>query len=260
MPEEPGSLQSLSDWEVNSVRATTFIGPDFDVHPEIPWWNQVVENDAEESHIRRSVGELQESGVFEHKRLVLDIKPGRADWRLSALPGLPGELPELVPTIGPLDGVLTAFLKLTDRWLAVCPPVTRMAFGAILVKPVTDRETGYSSISRLLPRVEIDPENSFDFLYQINRPRTSLSGIVGLRLNRLSKWSVLATTMVQVAPSGGGGRLVRETRQPRFFCRLELDMSTDSEFSGDFSGDNTRTVFHELADLGREIAEEGDIQ
>jgi len=258
MPEEPDGLQSLSDWEVNSVRATTFIGPDFDVHPKIPWWNQVVEKDAEESRSRRSVGELQESGAFEGKRLVLDIKPGRADWRLSALPGPPGELPDLVPTIGPLDDVLTTFLKLTDRWLDVCPPVTRIAFGAILVKPATDRETGYSAISRLLPRVDIDPENSFDFLYQINRPRTSSSGISGLRLNRLSKWSVLATFLLQVAAGGGGGGLVRDTRQPQFFCRLELDMSTDANFSEEFSRDKMRPIFQELVDLGREIAEEGD--
>ena len=260
MPEEQEALQSVGGWEVNTLRATTFVGPDFNVHPEISWWTQVVENDAEESRSRRSVGELQESGVFEGKRLVLDIKPGRVDWNLSALPGPPDELPEMLPTIGPLNDVLTSFLRLTSKWLDVCPPASRIAFGAILIKPVPDRETGYSAISELLPTVEIDPENSFDFHYQINRPRTSLSGITGLRLNRLAKWSVAATFRLQVGAGVGGRGVVHDAEQPRFFCRLELDMNTDSEFSEGFSRDNMRPVFHELVDLGRQIAEGGDIR
>jgi len=258
MPEEPEGLQSLSDWEVNIVRATTFVGPDFNVHPEISWWKQIVENEAEESRSRHSTGELVESGVFEGRRLVLDIKPGRADWRLTALAGPPDELPEVLPTIGPLDDVLTSFLRLTGSWLDVCPAVTRLAFGAVLVKPVTDRKTGYSAIATLLPKVDIDPENSSDFLYQINRPRPSLSGISGLILNRLSKWSVLSTILLRVAVGGGGGS-IQDARQPQFFCRLELDMNTDSDFRGDFSKDNMGSVFQELVDLGREIAKKGDI-
>ena len=247
----------MSEWELNAIRATTFVGPDFDVQPGISWWNQVVGNDSEESRNRHSTGELQESGVFEGKRLALDIKPGRVDWNLSAMAGPPNELPEILPTIGPLDDVLPPFLRLTEKWLDLCPTVTRMAFGAVLIKPVPDRETGYSEIDTLLPDVKIDSENSFDFLYQINRPRTS-SGISGLKLNRLTKWGVLATSLLQVAAGAGGAR-VQDTQHPRFFCRLELDMNTALEFSGDFSKHNTRSVFRELVDLGREIAEKGDI-
>ena len=260
MPDEPEGRQSLIDWEVSTIRVTAFAGADLDVHPEAgSWWTQVVESDAEESRSRPGVGEIQESGIFEGKRLVLDIKPGRVDWHLSALPGLPDEQPEIVPTIGPLNDVLTSFTRLTDRWLGICPPLTRMAFGAVLVKPVTDRETGYSTIDELLPKVDIDPENSFDFLYKINRPRTSMSGISGLILNRLSTWSVLATFLLQVGAGSGGGGVIRDAQQPRFFCRLELDMSTDTNFQEGFSGENTRVVFRELVELGREIAEGGDL-
>ena len=259
MPEEQEALQSFRGWEVNTLRLTTFVGPDFDVHPDIPWWNQVVEHDAEESRSRRSTGELLESGSFEGKQLVLDIKPGRADWRFSALAGPPGELPEVLPTIGPLDDLLPPFLKLTEKWLEVCPTVTRMAFGVVLIKPVPDRETGYSVIDTFLPDINIDPENSFDFLYQINRPRNSRSGIGGLKRNRLSKWGVLATTLVKVTGGGGGAGIMQNAQPLRFFCRLELDMSTDLEFSEGFSRDNRPAVFRELVDLGHQIAEEGDI-
>src|SRR5208282_50763 len=68
------------------------------------------------------------------------------------------------------------------------PPAIRLAYGAILLQPVDNRETGYLRLGELASAVKIDPKSE-DFFYQINRPRESTT-LKNMRLNRLSKWSV----------------------------------------------------------------------
>jgi len=130
------------------------------------------------------------------------------------------------------------------RWLAGCPPLQRLAFGAVLTRPVDDLLTGYRQISDYLPFVQLDPESSSDFSYQINRPRNS-TVISGLRINRFSRWSV--------------ARVFASTFDTQIGCRVELDINTAQEFQGELPQEKLPVIIQELVDLGKEIAENGDI-
>ncbi len=258
MPQELDPLPGGSKWEAGSLRATTFILPGAEVAGTESWWGKVVGEGPEETTSRPRAGQLQQVGVFEGKRLALVIQPGRVDWNFLVALGSPDEVPERLLTMGPFPHALDPFLKVALKWLDICPAATRLAFGAVLLRPVADRQTGHTELSRLLPSIPIDPSNSSDFLYQINRPRMSASGVGGLKINRLTKWSVMQAGFVQLAVGAELGATL-SSGPLQFGCRLELDINTAAELSGEIPKDKIRSVFEELVSLGREIANRGDI-
>ena len=112
-------------------------------------------------------------------------------------------------------------------------------------------------LTQILPDIPIDTENSIDFLYQINRPRMS-TNIKGLSINRLMKWAVVRLGLIRFAVRADGQTL--STNLPyQFACRLELDISTDAEFSGVFNSDSLNAVFDEMVSIAKEISANGDI-
>jgi hypothetical protein len=140
--------------------------------------------------------------------------------------------------------------------LVHAPPSKRLAFGCVLTHPAEDRAEGYRWIANLLPSITLDPERSFDFNYAINRPRPTHTDIDGLVINRLSKWSVAKLRSIHLQLSQGPKALLA----PELIaCRLEVDINTAPEFSGEFSANNSEPIVYELIELGTEIATAGEL-
>ncbi len=204
---------------------------------------------------RARQGILRQEGQLEDKRLILTSQPGRINWLFAAIE----DKEEMaLPIIGSFDEMFEVFSPLMLRWFEsdTCPPLSRLAFGAVLLSPVDAKELGYQQLNGLLPSIELDTEGISDFLYQINRPRDTTLQIEGLQINRLSKWSVV--TLRQVNFILGQTSVRTSQRQEVFACRLELDMNTHQDFNGELLPEQLPEVFNELIDLGREIANEGD--
>ncbi len=106
--------------------------------------------------------------------------------------------------------------------------------------------------------MQLDPTSS-DFSYQINRPRISGSGIPDLKINRLSKWSV-ASWRLEEWSLGPQTTVKTLEGQEAFSCRLELDINTAADFSGEITSQSLASIFAEQINLGAEIAEHGDIK
>ena len=96
------------------------------------------------------------------------------------------------------------FVTLMSRWLEfdTGPSLRRLAFGAVLLHPAENRVEGYRKIQPYLQHVTMQPEESSDFLYQINRPREAEVAISGLQINRVSKWSVGRMQLITVDAAG----------------------------------------------------------
>jgi hypothetical protein len=199
-----------------------------------------------------------EEGPYLGGTLTLQIQSDRVDWILNA--AAEQEMESIEPAVlGPFPDVLGAFVKPLAQWLTTSGAVNRLAFGAILMQPVAGRETGYEQLAAYLSQaVKIDPRGSSDFVYQINRPRTS--GVEpNLRINRLSKWAVLLATTYRVAvtPRGVAGTTMVPSASA---CRLELDINTAPTGDGaDLARDALPRLLNELVTLGQEIATRGDV-
>ena len=137
-----------------------------------------------------------------------------------------------------------------------CPELQRLAFGAVLLQPVEDRISGYSLLDAYLPTVNLDGEGSQGFLYQINRPRRG--AIEDQPINRLCKWSVQTRTIAGMMIEGQGIQPLPSGAHTSMSCRLELDINTNGDFTGKFSGEKALEVLRILRDFAIEIATEGD--
>jgi hypothetical protein len=188
---------------------------------------------------------------------MLGVEPTRIDWLYTPLVDEKQESEGFL-TIGPLHDAIGVFAPLMNRWfeLETCPAVQRLAFGAVMLQPVQDQQTGYQRIMEYLPSVQIDTDNSSDFTYQINRKRNSRV-IPGLSINRLSRWYVVGQQhiSIQIPPA-----LAQQSLGPIYHaCRLELDINTVHEFQGEFRRGQLSSLFQELIDFAAEIANRGDI-
>lgn len=248
---------SLTAWQVETLRLTAFPSPAAQV-TEPTWWTDLVGEPPETRILHPRKGGWQEKGPFKGGKLVLRVQPNRIDWLFTPVNDQEQEV-ESFPTIGSFPESLDVFLPLMVRWfdLETCPPVQRLAFGAVLLQPVEDRQAGYRQISPYLPSVQLDPEGSSDFSYRINRPRDSSSGIIGLRINRLSRWSVATWRAAEF--SVGPALVGYFPGEEHYACRLELDINTVPDFQGELHREQLPQIFEELVDVGKEIATEGDI-
>lgn len=250
--------QHLGEWQIESVRVTFFLSEALaDVEPGL--WTRLMGSHPETSTSQPRRGGFREEGPLDSNQLILQSARGRVDLALAPQPRedvlfpLVGQFPE------PRKEFDTAVHKLVE---IVKGSVQRVAFGLILRLPVASREEGYRSLTSYMHNVRIDPETSSDFLYQINRKRTVPVGDSTYRINRLSKWSVIAvvrTSLSAVEGSAVIGIGVRQASEAVFASSLELDMSTISESEAKISPEHVTILLKTLSEQANEIARNGDI-
>ena len=244
-------------WQIESLRATTFHAPGGNVTDSTEAWNLVTGEQPDQVIARPREKVVQQTGTFEGKQLALIARQDRTDWIFQGVIGSPGEPMQGPPTLGLLSDSLKSLKKVAEEWLGNCPTVSRLAFGATLFIVVEDLPTAYSEMSRFLPNISLGGADSQDFLYQINRPRTSNSQN-GMMINRLAKWSVIRGETISFGIRPGGGAILASA-SPDLACRLELDINTASESTTSVTQAQAKLLFCEMVELGIEIANRGDI-
>lgn len=244
--------REAESWVAESLRFTCFLAVPLADEAYL-WWEKLVGEKPEASVTRADVGLRQQEGAFGLGRLKLVILPGRIDWYLNAAAS-EQRAEEIVPTLGPFLSAVDSLRPLLHKWLPDAPAMTRIALGAVLIRPVPDLAAGYRVLSDYLHAVKVDPGGSSELSYTINRARQSTS-ISSLRINRLCKWSVLS--MQTVTLDVGSTQAISD--KPRYACRLELDMNTAGNVKDALPRSQLALVFEELVTLGEEIARKGDI-
>lgn len=258
VPKNRGNRLSVEAWETESLRFTAFPIPVSPIE-DVCWWQSIVGQPPEVEVKRPREGGIRAEGSFEAGRLILETLPFRIDLRLIPSPELSSTNLGFA-TIGKFTEIIEPFAQVMNKWLSLdsCPEIQRIAFGAVLLASVDSRESGYRQLAAYLPSVDIDPENSIDLLYQINRPRKSNTKISNLTINRLTKWSVAVVL--------GGDFFVeseqiayRKRLQKYVACRLELDINTNVGKQEPLPRDRIASILSEFMDVAKEIVIEGDI-
>lgn len=247
----------LADWRAESVRLTVFPMPDATARsPE--WWEAVADDQPDETTMNPKKGSQLIHGAFDPGKLILRLEPDRIDWVLAPPERDTDELVAACeyPALGPSTEMFDTFSAIVVKWLTRddLPAIGRIAFGAVLIHPEADRQAGYLRLPDYVP-VKVDPESS-DFLYQINLPPVpSATGIDGLSLNRLSKWSVAAWKPLTLRFTGSAVRT--QSVPERYVLRAELDINTVPTFEGPIPGERLVEIYRELVAAGRAIATDG---
>ncbi|MBT4485537.1 MAG: hypothetical protein HOC71_17860 [Candidatus Latescibacteria bacterium] len=241
------------EWFVGQLRLTIFPSSPQNI-TDVNWWADLTGEQPEEKVIKPNQGFYSESGPFENNILLLNVVPPKIDW-VWAIPINKQVEPDRIPVIGDYFESHEFFVNIMEKWLNSVSDIkfNRLAYGAVLLMPVKDKVSGYKKIANYLPEVRLDPENSRDFFYQINRPR-HYSSKPELSINRLMKWKVLKQSyFLSTSPQS-----VMATAEDNFACQVELDINTSNEISTELPSEEIINIWHELALLGIEISEKGD--
>ncbi len=160
-------------------------------------------------------------------------------------------------SLGPWTECIAAFDAVATTWLAQpdLPQIERIAIGAVLLHRESTKEAGYERLGDYIPLRP--PADASDFLYQINRPVTSGTGITNLRINRLTKWSTALFRAVEFSLVLGRATVAPVEHTAAYALRLELDINTAPDFPGPLPADRLVDIYRELMNLGRGIAAEG---
>jgi len=251
MPKFP-----VDEWRVLLLRLTGFPAGEMPSADGRQWWQDVVGTAPETRVVKARSATVEESGPLpepnSQAKLTVVSDPNRVDLKLTAQDVNVGSLAP--DDIGILSSGLPVIAQLGRRWLTTgrAPALKRVALGAVLIHPVASAEEGLSLLAGFLPNVTI-PVGASDLLYRINRRRQS-KVVAEMQLNRLSTWSVGATTLVRMEPAAN----VSVTSSAPS-CVLEFDVNTPADRTAPLLVGELPALLDEMAGLATEIAAEGDI-
>ena len=245
---------AISGWGVEQLRATTFHDADPIMLGRMGLWEEVVGTSPVSINTQPQERFMSQTGNLGERSLLLAVRPDRVDWILHP----PAPLPrEVFPSLGDSAEAIGAFNLVVKNWLILSSRVLRIAFGSVLMSQVDDVGSGLLQLSEYLPSLRLDPPIGEDFLYQINRPRMSRT-VSNVLINRLAKWSMVQAGSVGIS-IGPSASPTLHTTPVQLARRLELDINTATDNVAQCSSEEVCAVFEELAVLGCELANEGDI-
>ncbi len=252
----PTSGAQKSEWLAENLRLTAFTKK---IKEPEKWWDLIIS----ESPSQRITHPFHsENGSFKKGLVQLNIQAMQPELQKIDWLYIPEPDSKNLPNVGSLDEAINDFSTVMKKWLNIADiQINRLAFGAVLIHPVENIVDGYNYISKYLNDIKLDPINSADFLYQINRPRLSkIKGIGDIKINRISKWMVAVMQRIEITFNGQILSTMPVEKEPQTACRLEIDINTGPEYKGELPNNKTKSLFDYLITLGLEIAEKGDVK
>lgn len=240
-------------WQAEVLRFTGFIpGVSPDLSKGV--WGALIGKDPETQITKPQQSLLSEAGPWGPGILAININPIRVDFVLRTRPPKGDEPPP--ESLGDFDEVIDAYDEKIRMLLELdqLPPLTRLAYGAVLRIPVGTMVDAMNLLNDFLPAVDIDPESS-DLTYRINRKRTLHVGEKDIVFNRLNTWRIIRSGFISIDLVSKGALHSQDTNLAAI---LELDIST-APSKEPFGREELNPIYSTLRNLGTEIAEKGDI-
>lgn len=253
MSSQSYPTSDLNAWLAQVLRLTAFpVDPEAALKQDL--WEEVMGEPSETSTRKKLL--RTDEGRIDSKVLTLTIDLKRIEW--AFYPEIdPLNLPAEIPSLGAFTAAIDECSDFIRRFFSGhCPEIQRLAFGAQLVRPSESREGAYRILDSCLQDVKVD-QNSHDFLYRINKKRKCLSLAHGPEINRLSTWSAIKLQFGTIVQGSEPLSPLHPTEWEG--CRLELDINTDANRKEPLPGESLLEIWQELVDLGKEIAERGDV-
>jgi len=244
----------MIDWQVESLRLSLFRAKP--IETVTPLWETLTGEKPEKIDSQPRANIIMEAGKVILGELTHMSDPLRINWNLSP-PRERQQATSSFTTLGSLLETKNQFIQIMSDWLSsdAVPELNRLALGSVSLIVKNNKTSAYKQLSDLLHHVEIDIENSTDFLYQINRPIQSTVK-PDLMINRLSKWSV-AHYMGLGLLFGDKPEVITNNRD-LIANRLELDINTHQSNKDIFLKEQLIQFIQEFSKYTDQISTEGD--
>ena len=232
-------------WQTRSLRSTIFAdhtGLDAEAA-----WEEHFQSPPDEVKRRPSENTLALNGSISKGMAAVQFSPGRIDLQHIAQPH--GSMER--DTLGKFSVVCRPFGEVFFNWLSILPleKLTRIAFGAQVFFDVADAPNAIKRLRPFLSSVKLDDDSIRDFVFQINRRRTSIVD-PEIGINRLAKWSSVEEQIISINQTQNFQRTVMSVQ-------LQLDINT-IPVENAILPKITREFMDELVENAAKIAIEGD--
>ena len=196
---------------------------------------------------------LHEQGTTGRNQLLLATQPGRLDWHL--LPSATGPEQRSLPILTDTEDAVPLLERALTVSLGEVRQVTRLAFGAGLLREASSVNKGLDQLAECLPQVSMEGQSGQDFMHQSNRRRRS-GYAPHVQINRIAKWQMATHQGGEIVLSPQGTRM--RDLPPGWVSKLTLDINTAPD-SNAIAIDKMPGLFTEFVAFAREIAIEGDV-
>ncbi len=145
-------------WDVESLRVTTFHSVGEIISEPGQIWELAANQKPEQVSSRPRESLTQAEGTYENQALIVTCRPDRVDLNFRPLLPLPNAPVTGFFTMGHFLDLLPRFLEVSKNWLRVGPSITRVAFGSVLLRGVSDLPSGNRVVQGFLPDVKLDAD------------------------------------------------------------------------------------------------------
>jgi hypothetical protein len=165
-----------------------------------------------------------------------------------------GDLPTTIFPVLSDPAEATEHLRSAARWIIQnVHGVRRLAVGEQRLLLAASRVEAYNAMAQFLPSIQIDADNSSDFFYRINRPRSVNIGGHTIGINRLTQWVCLQLNVVLTAAE------LSKTAVRSDAVSVITDVNTKAEDDiSSFSVDEKNQIVDKLFAFSLEISKRGD--
>lgn len=243
-----------NQWRCESLRLTAIWSEPREVAGLLTW-ESVVGSQPDQRQDQPKQKAMREFGAISGGAANLEMRSvlGRVDWLMAGnFPSVPTEQGSLFEDFLVLPEALTRFSQLLFDKSAVAYDASRIAIGINAVRPTESNAASYAELAKLLPNVKVPLEGASEFLFQINRPRPSLSA-PNMTINRMSRWMSIG-----MGPIMNAMPQILLPFASVHAARVELDISTPADRTSPIPKDLQRSLYVEMSNLAEEILERGD--
>jgi hypothetical protein len=240
----------LVDWYAESFRLTVFVGPNWNRRP---LFQELVGLAPQELSENVPLQQRQEAGIISGAQARVMQQPGRIDVLLSDIPTRNTINPAASDYkkffwIDKLEPGVDLFDQITKNVGVIGAAAQRIAYVPTLLWPCDSTKIAMSTLQKMLPLVQFNPDIDTDLVWYINRPR-DVEGIG--TINRYSKWNIVQAGFLMLGAE-------RPSPPPtEFAARVELDINT-SATNEEVRSNEILKMVQLLRSLALEIAEKGD--
>ena len=249
----PAPEFNVGEWDIDSVRVSIFhSAPSGLLQPGL--WKEVTGSPPESVDERPREGRTIARGGEDGNQLILIIQDQRLDWQIRPVPPA-RPAPGTLLMLAGVEKILPLLRKAVRRSAKNIPHVHRLAFAPIFIRKSPSQIEGLQALSSYLPVLNADALKGSDFIYQINRRRSS-NVVPYLRVNRLAKWET--QEFMQGTLSIESARAPQVTTTPTPARLLHLDVNNVPWDKG-LPKKRIIEIFDELVMHACELATKGDV-
>lgn len=231
------------EWLINSIRITIFRSQVESINHEL--FESVIGMDSDKTENDKKNLIMTDELVRDDYIIKLKQSADRIHWFMD-----PIELKKSdIDNLGMFKNAFERMYNELSLWLESLDDINRVGLGMIALFEVRDLENGFEKLDELLESVNVDPSNTSDFMYQVNRKEK-----INHDINRLGKWRLFTIRNIKISDLEDS-KLNNGSQKQYIFADLDINTPPQDKV---FPSSEIKDLFEELKTAAEYTLENAD--